>query len=106
MVKIELCQPVRTEEGLEIVAELVVDGGEVQRLEGLYAHLIDLEMPVMGISEGKIVRFHENPEEWARSLVGAFRAPDLFARVAADDHPVPDIEEALEEIKTPAGVRG
>lgn len=102
MVKIELCRPVRTEDGVEVVAELVVRDGQVEVQEGPLAHLIDLSMPVMGITAGRPILFHEDPDEWARSLVGAFRAPDLFARVAADDHPVSDLAEEPIVIRTPA----
>ncbi len=101
MVKIELCRPVGTDEGVEVVAELLVREGQIELLEGALAHLIDVGMPVMGITEGKTIRFHENPEEWARSLVGAFRAPDLFARVAAEDHATPNLAEEPIVIKTP-----
>jgi hypothetical protein len=101
MVKVELCRPVRTEDGVEVVAQLVVREGQIEQLDGALAHLIDLGMPVMGISEGKIVRFNDDPEEWARSLIGTFRAPDLFARVAADDHPVPEVEAEPIRVQTP-----
>ena len=102
MVKIELCRPVRTDEGVEVVAGLAVREGQVELLEGPLAHLIDFSMPVMSITEGRSILFHEDPEEWARSLIGAFRAPDLFARVAADDHPAPDLAEEPIVIHTPA----
>jgi hypothetical protein len=41
----------------------------------------------MSVNHHRLIAFHDDPEEWARSLVGAFRAPDLFIAVVHDDHP-------------------
>ena len=102
MVRVELCRPVKTEEGVEVVALLQVREGQIEELEGPLAHLLDLRMPVMGLTAGRSVRFNDDPEEWARSLVGAFRAPDLFARVVADDHRAPQADAEPIRIQIPA----
>jgi hypothetical protein len=87
MVKIELCRPAWTEEGIEVVAVIVANDRDVS-VDGDMAEMIDLSMPVMSVNEHRPIHLHENAEEWTRSLPGAYRAPDLFARVVADDHPV------------------
>ena len=52
------------------------------------AGLFDFHVPVVSLRSGEQVRFEDDPEEWARSLVTAYRAPDLVAVVVSDDHAV------------------
>lgn len=50
------------------------------------AGLIDFRLPVVSLRTGRQVRLEDDPEEWARSLVTAYRAPDLVAVVVSDDN--------------------
>jgi hypothetical protein len=89
MVTIEFCRPTWDGDDVAVVAVLTVKGRDA-KVEGAMAGVIDLTMPVMSLNHARSLRFDEDPEEWARSLPGSYRAPDLFARVVADDNPVED----------------
>lgn len=52
--------------------------------------LLDLNMPVVSLRSGETIHFADEPEEWARSLVLAYRSGDLVATVLHDDNPVQD----------------
>jgi hypothetical protein len=56
--------------------------------------LLDLDMPVVSLRTGDSVRFADDPEEWARSLVLAYRSGDLVATILHDDNPIRDEEIA------------
>jgi len=95
MVRIEFCRPTWDDDDVAVVAVLVVKGRDVH-VDGDMAGVIDFTMPVMSVNHERPIQFDEDPEEWARSLPGSYRAPDLFARVVADDSPVE--EEQAEPI--------
>ena len=76
--------------------------------------LLDFHIPVVSLRSGEQVRFEDDPEEWARSLVTAYRAPDLVAVMVSDDHavgadelPRPDVARERVELgsKRPAAAR-
>lgn len=73
----------------ETLVSLRVEDGHDPELDGDSA-LLDLSMPVVSLRSGETIHFTDNPEEWARSLVLAYRAGDLVASVLHDDDPVQD----------------
>jgi hypothetical protein len=86
MIHLQLLQRRPDSEELELLADLAVDGRE-ERLTGPRSDLIDFGQKVMSVSQHRPITFHEDPEEWARSLIGSFRSPDLFVNVIHDDAP-------------------
>ncbi|MGH2783379.1 MAG: hypothetical protein ACRDL4_16365 [Thermoleophilaceae bacterium] len=96
MIRVELQTPIheRTAGTIrwEPLVGLTVDGEEHQ-IEG-DSSLLDLDLPVVSLRRGKQIRFSDDPEEWARSLVLAYRSGDLIATVVHDDAPVSEEELA------------
>ena len=62
--------------------------------------VLDFHVPVVSLRSGEQVRFEDDPEEWARNLVTAYRAPDLVAVVVSDDDAV-----RTDELRRPGVVR-
>lgn len=96
MIRVELQTPIY-ERGAgtvrwEPLVGLTVDGEE-HRIEG-DSSLLDLDLPVVSLRRGEQIRFSDDPEEWARSLVLAYRSGDLIATVVRDDAPVSEEELA------------
>jgi hypothetical protein len=73
----------------ETLVSLRVEDGHAPEVDGDSA-LLDLNMPVVSLRSGETIHFADEPEEWARSLVLAYRSGDLVATVLHDDNPVPD----------------
>jgi hypothetical protein len=71
----------------ETLTSLRVDDGHSPELDGDLG-LLDFDMPIVSLRSGATIHFADDPEEWARSLVLAYRAGDLVATVLHDDHPV------------------
>jgi hypothetical protein len=87
MVRVQLCKATSTNpDEAEVLAEVVVQDREVD-VSGPRADLVDLSQRVMSIKQQRSIAFSDDPEEWARSLVGSFRMPDLYAQVVDDDDP-------------------
>jgi len=42
---------------------------------------------VLSVRTGEALRWEDDPEEWARSLSGAYRSPYLLAEIVHDDNP-------------------
>ena len=80
----------------ETLVSLRVEGGQSPAIEGERG-LIDLGMPVVSLRTGEAINFADDPEEWTRSLVLAYRAGDLVATILHDDAPVSedDIAQAV-----------
>jgi hypothetical protein len=49
--------------------------------------LIDVRLGQYSLRQGRTVYFDQEPEEWARSLIATFNAPDLAPDVLADTNP-------------------
>jgi hypothetical protein len=96
MVRVELQTPIHERDAgtvrWEPLVALTVDG-EGHEVEG-DGSLLDLDLPVVSLRRGEQVRFADDPEEWARSLVLAYRSGDLIATVVHDDAPVTEDELA------------
>ena len=96
MVRVELQTPIHERDAgtvrWEPLAALTVDG-ERHEIEG-DSSLLDLNLPVVSLRRGEQIRFTDDPEEWARSLVLAYRSGDLIATVVHDDMPVTEEELA------------
>ena len=96
MVRVELQTPIHEREAgtvrWEPLAALTVDG-DGHQIEG-DSSLLDLDLPVVSLRRGEQIRFTDDPEEWARSLVLAYRSGDLIATVVHDDMPVTEDELA------------
>jgi hypothetical protein len=71
----------------DTLVQLTVEDDGGHQLEGEEPGLLDLEMPVISLRTGQQIRFGDEPQDWARSLIGAFRAGDLVAEVVHDDAP-------------------
>jgi hypothetical protein len=76
----------------EVVAHLRVDGQQVE-LDGDRS-VLPLDRELLNLRDGSKVSFERNPEEWARSLPGTLRGPNLAAEVVEDSDPVPEPEAA------------
>ena len=105
MVIVELQTPVvdRETETVEWKSLVVlrVDGHqhEIEGDEGI----LDLALVITSLSTGEPITFDQAPDDWARSLPGAYRAPDLLATVVHDDDPsVSDVTAAHEAEATAA----
>lgn len=82
-----------------MAAKLTVVGRDVT-IEGPEQHVVDFTMSVISVSTGRILRYDEDPEEWARSLVGAYRSPYLLAQITHDDnHPSSGVPEQSVRIR-------
>jgi hypothetical protein len=96
MIEVELRTPQRDPQTHEVrwepVARLRVTGqtSEVDDDE----RILDFSIPVPSLRTGEVVRFEDDPEEWARNLSTVYRAPDLVVVVIDDDNPLP--AEALD----------
>lgn len=94
VVTVEFRRPTRDERGcvagFATVARLTVVDGEL-RVEGDEPELVDRRQRVVSQRTGKPVTVAEDPEEWARSLPGSFRAPYLWAEVIEDTNPLPEV---------------
>lgn len=94
MVRVELQTPIHERDAgtvrWEPLVALTVDGEE-HKIEG-DSSLLDLHLPVVSLRRGEQIRFSDDPEEWARSLVLAYRSGDLIATVVHDDAPVSEEE--------------
>ena len=90
MVRVELQTPIHERDAGTVrwapLVTLTVDG-QKHEIEGS-SSLIDLALPVVSLRSGEQIRFADDPEEWARSLVLAYRSGDLLAVVVHDDAPV------------------
>lgn len=42
---------------------------------------------VLSTSTGEAIRWEDDPEDWARSLIGSYRSPYLLAEIVHDDNP-------------------
>jgi hypothetical protein len=97
MVHVELRTPIHDRDSgtvrWEPLVALEVHNGHEPQIEGDRS-LLDLDMPVVSLRSGETIHFADNPEEWARSLVLAYRAGDLVAAVVHDDDPVSEEELA------------
>lgn len=97
MVRVELQTPIHDrgsgEVHWEALVTLTVDGDR-HEIDGDEA-LLDLDCPVMSVRTGEQIAFSAEPEDWARSLVNAYRSGDLIATVVHDDAPV-SVEEAAQ----------
>lgn len=96
MVQVELQTPIHERDAgtvrWESLVALTVEGEE-HKIEG-DGSLLDLDLPVVSVRRGEQIRFSDDPEEWARSLVLAYRSGDLIATVVHDDAPVSEEELA------------
>jgi hypothetical protein len=96
MVRVELQTPIHERDAgtvrWEPLVALTVDGEE-HKIEG-DSSLLDLDLPVVSLRRGEQIRFTDDPEEWARSLILAYRSGDLIATVVQDDTPVTEEELA------------
>jgi hypothetical protein len=96
MVRVELQTPIHERDTGAVRWEPLVAltvNGEGHEVEG-DGSLLDLELPVVSLRRGEQIRFADDPEEWARSLVLAYRSGDLIATVVQDDAPVTEDELA------------
>jgi hypothetical protein len=97
MVRVELRTPIYERDSSTVrwepLVALRVENGQEPEIEGDRS-LFDFEMPVVSLRSGETIRFDENPEEWARSLVLAYRGGDLVAAITHDDDPVSEEELA------------
>jgi hypothetical protein len=96
MIRVELQTPIHERDAgtvrWEPLVALTVDS-EGYKIDG-DSSLLDLDLPVVSLRRGEQIRFAEDPEEWARSLVLAYRSGDLIATVVQDDTPVTEEELA------------
>jgi hypothetical protein len=96
MVRVELQNPIHERDAgtvrWEPLVALTVDG-EGYKVEG-DSSLLDLDLPIVSLRRGEQIRFADDPEEWTRSLVLAYRSGDLIATVVQDDNPVTEDELA------------
>jgi hypothetical protein len=88
MVHVEFWRPGREIGRSECVATLTQHDREVPKIDGREPQVVDLDRMVLSLSIGRAIRWDEDPEEWARSLVGPYRTGYLLAEIARDDHPV------------------
>lgn len=97
MVHVELRTPIHESDSSSVRWEPLValraENGHEPEIEGDRS-LFDVEMPVVSLRSGETIRFADNPEEWARSLVIAYRGGDLVAAITHDDDPVTEEELA------------
>ncbi len=90
----------RAPDGTEVSAFLKPANG----LRQSSLEVIDLDRMVLSMSTGRTICWDDDPEEWARSLVGSYRSPYLLAEIVHDDHPV--LEPAGERLVVRQRVRG
>lgn len=104
MVTVEFRRPTQDEHGCIVgfvsVVRLTVANGEL-RVEGDEPELVDRRQRVVSLRTGKAITFADDPEEWARSLPGSFRAPYLWAEVIEDTDPLPDLEVEPVRVREP-----
>lgn len=91
MIEIELRTPERDPRTHEVrwtpLARLRV-AGRTFEVEG-DDRILDFSLPVPSLRTGEIVRFEDDPEEWARNLPTVYHAPDLVVAVIDDDNSIP-----------------
>ena len=90
-VHVEFWRPGREIGQSQRVATLTQRGRDAPKIEGHQPQVVDLQRMVLSIATGQTISWNDDPEEWARSLVGSYRTPYLLAEVVHDDHPAPDI---------------
>jgi hypothetical protein len=93
MVHVEFWRPGREIGQSQCVATLTQRGRDAPKIEGREPQVVDLERMVLSIATGQTISWDDDPEEWARSLVGSYRTPYLLAEVIHDDHPAPNIAD-------------
>jgi hypothetical protein len=91
MIEIELRTPQRDERTDEVrwtpIARLRVAGPTSDVHDP--GEVLDFSLPVPSLRTGEIIRFDDDPEEWARNLATVYHAPDLVVAVIDDDNPIP-----------------
>jgi hypothetical protein len=90
MVHVEFWRPGGEIGRSERVATLTQRGREAPKIEGREPEVFDLDRRVPNTNASRTICWDDDPEEWARSLVGSYRSPYLAAEIVHDDHPTPE----------------
>jgi hypothetical protein len=88
MVHVEFWRPGPEIGQSECVATFIQCGLQEPKIGGREPQIVDLPRIVPSISYGQTIRWEDDPEEWARSLVCSYRTPYLLAEILHDDRSV------------------